>query len=291
VTTTTVTTGGTISSDGGAAITVRGVCWSTAPNPTTVDNTTSNGAGTGSYSSSITGLQPSTTYYVRAYATNLYGTAYGNQVQFNTSTPLSMPGPGVTDINGNTYATIVLGNGQEWMAENLRVTTYANGDPIPNVMDNLAWGQITVGAWSYFNNSSQNDIPYGKLYNWYAVTDPRNVCPAGWHAPSEEEWTQLTDFLGGLDLAGGKLKTTGTQYWLPPNTGATDTIGFSGLPGGARFYLDGTFVQLGTGGNWWTTSENNGGGGWGRLLENDNATIWPTSGVKQNGLSVRCLRD
>jgi uncharacterized protein (TIGR02145 family) len=234
---------------------------------------------------------PSTTYYVRAYATNLYGTAYGNQVQFNTPTPLSIPGPGVTDINGNNYATIVLGNGQEWMAENLRVTTYANGDPIPNVMDNLAWGQITTGAWAYYNNSSQNDIPYGKLYNWYAVTDPRNVCPAGWHAPSEQEWTQLTDFLGGSDIAGGKLKTTGTQYWLPPNTGATDTIGFSGLPGGIRFYLDGTFVQLGTRGDWWTTSENNGGGGWGRLLENDNATIWLTSGVKQNGLSVRCLRD
>jgi uncharacterized protein (TIGR02145 family) len=298
ITTNSATTGGNISSDGGSAITARGVCWSTAPDPTTAGNTTSNGSGVGNYASTLTGLTAGAMYYVRAYAINSAGTAYGNQVQFTAAGGggiVSNPGAGVT-FGGYTYATVVLGNGQEWMAENLRTTTYANGAPIPNVTDNTAWSQLNTGAWAHYMNNSSYENPYGKLYNWYAVADPRNVCPTGWHVPTVAEWTVLNNYLGGAGVAGGKMKSTGTQYWNAPNTGATNESDFSGLPGGYRYYdgsnfNDGIFGSLGRDGDLWSASESGAEDAWTRTLSYSNAALNAGSAKKRSGYSVRCLRD
>lgn len=145
----------------------------------------------------------------------------------------------VTDIEGNVYLTIKIGD-QLWMAENLKVSRYRNGDNIPNVPDTSEWVNLTTGAWVYYNNDSSNDETYGKLYNWYAVDDNRGLCPTGWHVPSEEEWTTLTIFLIGRNVGGTMKSTTG---WNSPNTGATNESGFSGLPGGNR-NSDGDFNNI-----------------------------------------------
>jgi hypothetical protein len=198
--------GGVIINDGGAPVTQRGVCWSKAQNPTTANSFTNNGNGLGSFTSNLTDLTANTTYYVRAYAINSAGTAYGNQQSLtttnNASGIVSNQGAGVT-YNGYTYSSVVLGNGQEWMSENLRTANYRNGDPIPTGLDNSTWGSTTAGAYAIYNNDNANEAIYGKLYNWYAVSDSRNVCPTGWHEPTDAEWTVLTDYLGGGAVAGG----------------------------------------------------------------------------------------
>jgi uncharacterized protein (TIGR02145 family) len=195
----------------------------------------------------------------------------------------------MTDQQGNVYKTIVIG-AQEWMAENLKTTIYRNGNAIANITDNAQWDGLTTGAWASYNNDSQNDCPYGKLYNWYAVADPGHVCPMGWHVPTDVEWTTLTDYLGGAAVAGGKMKTTGTQYWLSPNTDATNESGFSGLPGGGRYY-GGDFLFVGSTGYWWSSSEYGPGDGWFRLLSYSSGNAFQDGYTKRNGFSVRCLRD
>jgi uncharacterized protein (TIGR02145 family) len=137
------------------------------------------------------------------------------------------------------------------MAENLRTPSYANGDPIPNVTDNTQWENLTTGAWSHYNNDSQYENPYGKIYNFNAMTDSRNVCPTGWHVPTNTEWNTFINYLGGDAVAGGKMKSTGTQYWNSPNGDATNESGFSALPGGFRdnggtFNVFGTHIYFGS---------------------------------------------
>jgi uncharacterized protein (TIGR02145 family) len=301
ITASSAVSGGNITNGGGTPVTQRGVCWSTSPNPTTANNTTSDGSGLGSYTSNLAGLVVGATYYVRAYATNSAGTAYGNQVQFTAAGDYLNPNltyGSVTDQNGNTYATIVIGT-QEWMAENLRTTTYANGDPIPNVTDSTEWTQLTTGAWAHYDNNSSYNYPYGKLYNGYAVADPRNVCPTNWHVPTDAEWSALVNYLDPANgsngeystTAGGMMKSTGTQYWPAPNTGATNESGFSGLPGGGRYNLGGPFNALGYGGGWWSASESGAGYAWYRFLYYNNADVDRNNNPKRNGFSVRCLRD
>jgi len=201
----------------------------------------------------------------------------------------STPGAGVTS-NGWTYSSVVLGNGQEWMAEKLRTSTYANGDLIPNVTDGGQWGVLTTGAWSHYNNDNQYEYPYGKLYNWYTTTDPRNVCPAGWHVPSLTEYTLLIDYLGGDAVAGGKMKEVGTVNWPIANFGATDESGFSGLPGGIR-NINGTFQDLGLTGIYWSASELT----WSNAARKDllywDITVVNNAENKKAGSSVRCLRN
>jgi uncharacterized protein (TIGR02145 family) len=293
ITNSTAISGGNITNNGGTAVTQRGIVWSTSPSPTTANNSTNDGSGTGNFTSNLTGLTANTTYYVRAYAINSAGTAYGNQVSFTTTTGgsgiVSNPGPGVT-FNGYTYSTIILGNGQEWMAENLRTANYANGDPIPNVTNGTQWQNLTTGAWVHYNNDSQYENPYGRLYNWYAVSDPRNVCPTGWHVHTDAEWTLLTDYLGGASVAGGKMKSTGTQYWLSPNTDATNESGFSGLPGGYRDN-DGTFGFCGYDGDWWSSTEYDAVNAWFHNLSYHSGYVYRNGLNKTSGLSVRCLRD
>jgi uncharacterized protein (TIGR02145 family) len=219
-------TGGNISNSGGTAITQRGVVWSTSPNPTTADFSSTDGFSNGNFTSSLTNLIASTTYYVRAYAINSAGTAYGNELSFTTDILVTNPGAGVT-FNGYNYASVVFGNGQEWMNENLRTSIFANGETIPNITDDVSWLQSTSAAWSILD--SDYEVLYGKVYNGFAVVDPRNVCPSGWHVPSELEFFLLTDYLGGPQNAGNVMKS---EVWSGNQN--TNTSGFSALPGGYR---------------------------------------------------------
>jgi uncharacterized protein (TIGR02145 family) len=200
----------------------------------------------------------------------------------------------MTDQEGNVYKTIVIGT-QEWMAENLNTSIYRNGDAIVTDLDNSAWGATTSGAWSYYNNDASYACPYGKLYNWFACTDARGLCPTGWHVPSDAEWILFANFLGGEGIAGGKTKAlgtleSGTGYWLDPNLGATNESGFSGIPSGAR-YLDGGTGNMGAYCFWWSSSEFDSILAWSqdRLVNNNVAHRFNND--KNYGFSVRCLRD
>jgi len=195
----------------------------------------------------------------------------------------------MTDQQGNVYKTIVIGL-QEWMAENLKTTIYRNGNAIANITDNAQWSGLTTGAWASYNNDNQYDCPYGKIYNWYAVADPRHVCPTGWHEPTDDEWTTLADYLGGEFVGGGKMKSTGLQYWIDPNQDATNESGFSVLPGGNRSD-DGDFSTVGIAGFWWSSSESSTTTAWLRFLSYDSGSANQASANKRSGLTVRCLRD
>ena len=200
----------------------------------------------------------------------------------------------MTDQEGNVYKTIVIGT-QEWMAENLNTSIYRNGDAIPTNLDNAAWQNTTSGAWAYYNNDASYACPYGKLYNWYTCVDARQLCPTGWHVPTDAEWTILTDYLGGQDVAGGKMKTTGnfeaaTGLWLSPNAEATNSSGFSGAPGGFRYY-DGGYYFIGNLGYLWCSSEVDTYFAWFRGLDYSDAAAIRGNVNKQVGFSVRCLRD
>lgn len=204
------------------------------------------------------------------------------------------PGQGVI-FNGYTYTSFVLGNGQEWMAENLRTTNYANGDIIPNVTVPIEWKFLTTGAWVHYNNDSLYENTNGKLYNWYAVVDQRKLCPSGWHVPTDAEFTLLTDYLGGEAVAGDKMKSTGNQYWLNQNQGATNISGFSGLPSGICDD-QGNFSLLGSSGAWWSSSSYDDPstiflGAWLYALTDIYTIISRTIHSKTQGYSIRCLKD
>jgi uncharacterized protein (TIGR02145 family) len=282
ITTTTAQCGGVINSDGGAIITTSGVCWSTSPNPSISDNKTSDSTGIGSFISNLTDLTSNTVYYARAYATNSEGTGYGNVISFTTTGT-------ITDIDGNTYNTIKLGD-QLWMGENLRVIHYRNGDDIVKVTNDTVWQSLTTGAYCDYDNLEENSTSYGRLYNWYAVNDSRHIAPDGWHVPSENEWKTLIDYLGGDQVAGGKMKAIGTQYWTIPNTGATNESGFSALPGGYR-YTQGEFTDLTTSVFFWSSSENNSLDAWTHSLRYDDVVIWRYFYKKYWGCYVRCIKD
>ena len=186
-------------------------------------------------------------------------------------------------------SSVQIGN-QTWTLKNLDVPTYRNGDPIPEVQDASTWTNLTTGAWCYYLNYTANGIIYGKLYNWYAVNDPRGLAPNGYHIPTDAEWTTLTTYLGGTTLAGGKMKEAGFSHWLSPNTGATNSSGFKGLPGGLRSN-NGNFYNIGANGSWWSSSESNTNTAWYRYLDLNNGNVYRYYYFKLYGFSVRCLRD
>jgi uncharacterized protein (TIGR02145 family) len=243
------------------------------------------GDGIGSYVSYITDLEPNTTYYARAYATNSKGTAYGNAISFKT-----LQHGSVTDFDGNTYQTGII-NGKEWMFQNLKVTHYRNGDLIQMITDNNTWIGLTSGAYCDYNNEANNANTYGHMYNWYSVDDSRGLCPSGWHIPSESEYASLISFLGGTNLAGGKMKEVGTTHWNSPNTGATDEVGFKALPAGYRSNNNGLFGNIGNAAYLWTSTPSSAGKSWGILLNNTDSNATPTSYYYRFGFSVRCMKD
>jgi uncharacterized protein (TIGR02145 family) len=275
--------------ENGTSIINKGFCWSYSPNSSVSDNKVLTGNGIGAFAQRIQPIASDTLVYVRAFASSSLGYAYGNELSFFTKFFVTNPGAGVT-FDGYTYSSIVIGNGQEWMAENLRTNSYANGDPISNVTDTRQWANLTTGAWAHYNNDSIFENPYGKLYNWYAVKDSRNVCPTGWHVPSDAEWILLTDYLGGVSGAGGRMKSTGTQYWYSPNRNATNESGFSGLPGGFRSH-NGLFGGIGERGSWWSSTEASTSNAKRRDLYYDYGIVSRLTTNKGIGLSVRCLRD
>jgi uncharacterized protein (TIGR02145 family) len=208
--------------------------------------------------------------------------------------------PTVTDYDGNTYFTVKIGD-QCWMAQNLKVTHYRNGDPIPNVTDAGTWSGLATGAYCNYNDDEGNVAVYGKLYNWYAVDDSRNIAPAGWHVPTDAEWKQLEMYLGmsqaeadqtgwrGTD-EGGKLKEADTTHWQSPNTGATNESGFSALPGGDRG-TNGSFYDMGYNAYFWSSTESSSSYAWSRGLSCYNSQVGRDYNDKRYGFSVRCVRD
>jgi uncharacterized protein (TIGR02145 family) len=194
----------------------------------------------------------------------------------------------ITDIEGNVYKTVTLGT-QTWIAENLKTTRYNNGTPISNITADAAWELLATGAYCWYNNDiSKKDI-YGALYNWHAVNTGK-LCPTGWHVPTDDEWTSLTNYLGGENVAGGKLKEEGTAHWVSPNDGATNQTGFAALPGGLRGYY-GPFYNIGEIGNWWSSTEEVTGYAWCRVLWYDYAGLGRSNPYETAGYSVRCLKD
>jgi uncharacterized protein (TIGR02145 family) len=204
------------------------------------------------------------------------------------------------DIDGNEYQTIKIGD-QWWMMENLKVTHYRNGDPIPNVTDSGEWVALTTGAYCEYDNALSNTAVYGRLYNWYAVDDGRNIAPEGWHVPTDNEWKLLEMYLGmsqaeadqvdgrGTD-EGGKLKESGTYHWLSPNTGATNESGFTALPGGHRD-LNGMYNDMHLYAPFWSFTAWSGDEAWFRALLYLTPWIHRNYYNKKAGLSIRCVRD
>lgn len=211
----------------------------------------------------------------------------------------------VKDIDGNVYQTFTIGT-QVWMVENLKTTKYRNGDPIPNVTDDTEWSNLTTGAQCNYNNDAAiGNTYYGKLYNWYAVSDGRNIAPTGWHVPSDAEWTTLENYVAanlGTSGSVAKALASKTDWASSTDAGAVgndltknNTSGFSALPGGYRYY-DGDFLGIGGYGFWWTSSEYDAVSAWGRYLSYYDPEVDRYDSVvydddKGAGISVRCVRD
>jgi uncharacterized protein (TIGR02145 family) len=386
--------GGNIISDGGSAVIDRGVCWSTSPGPTTANSITSDGTGTGIFTSAITALTPGITYYVRAYATNNAGTFYGNEVNFKTiCNGPAPPGPitgntnvapnatgvayfisaipgaigytwtvpagatitsgqgttsiivnfgtnggnvsvrsenscgiskytdlyitttsisncgTVTDIDGNVYNTVTIGT-QCWMEENLKTTKYRNGDPILTETDDEIWSSLTAGAYCWYNNDAATyQALYGALYNWYSVADSRNLCPAGWHVPSDAEWTTLENYLlaNGYNYDGSttdnkyaKSLASSTGWNFYPTAGAAgntdypakrNATGFTALPGGVRDANEKMFGSVGNFAIWWSASEGSSTTAWDRGVDYRYVSLGRYNVNKSSGFSVRCVKD
>lgn len=285
------TSGGNITSDGGAAVTVSGICWALTTNPTITDPKTTDGTLIGSFTGIATGLSAGTNYYVRAYATNSVGTAYGNLISFNTK---------ISDIEGNTYNTVTIG-AQVWMAENLKTARYNDNSAIPYVTDNNAWFGLAAPAFCWYDNNEVTNKPlYGALYNWFTV-NTGILCPTGWHVPTETNYVTLELSLGmAPDQAivwgyrqtniGAQMKNT-TGWAIGEN--GTNTSGFSALPGGYRNLADGSFNGIGILTYWWNSTVDavTPAWAWYRLIEGNNIDIYKASTVKTAGKSVRCVKD
>lgn len=197
----------------------------------------------------------------------------------------------VKDIDGNVYTSVTIGT-QVWMVENLKTTKYRNGDLIGTTTTatlDISLETTPKYQWAYDGNES-NVNTYGRLYTWYAVMDSRNVCPTGWHVPSDAEWTTLTTYLGGKRVASGKLKEIGTTHWLNPNTRATNETGFTALPSGARSNR-GPFYTIGCFSIWWSSTESSTLDAYILRLTCDSRKVYPNSGYKRDGFSIRCLKD
>lgn len=287
-----VQTGGVITNSGGSDITSKGIAWSMASSPSTGGNHTVDGSGSQEYTSMIQVLEPGKQYFVRAYAINNAGTAYGEELIFTTA--VHTPGQGVSDVEGNHYNSVHIGK-QEWMAENLKTTTYRNGQAIQNITSLSDWNNNTTGAYVWYDNDPAWKNMYGALYNWYAVNNSNELCPSGWRIPSVTDWNYLEAYLGGIDNAGKILKGTATEpdmhpRWDLPNSGATNDLGFNALPGGYR--NDGVFYSIGRYGFWWTDSSSGIDKSSARALFFDEAK-GPLNylGFKSEGLCVRCIKN
>jgi uncharacterized protein (TIGR02145 family) len=289
VTSTTAVAGGNITDAGGGTILARGVCWNTVTGPTIANSKTTDGTTTGTFTSNMTGLTDGVTYFYRAYATNSSGTTYGTEYSFITP---------VTDVEGNLYKTVVIGD-KVWMAENLKVTKFNDNTDITLASDAAAWMGLTGPGYCWYNNDPDFNKPiYGALYNWYAA-NTANICPTGWHTATNDEYDAMEVSIG-LALAdiniwgwrgtdhGSKMKNT--TGWNAGENG-TNTSGFSALPGGYRFYTDGTFQGQNTYAYWWSATEHDTDRGWYRRLDGNNTAVYKASTDKRAGKAIRCVKN
>jgi uncharacterized protein (TIGR02145 family) len=281
ITGTSATVGANITSDGGAEIAYRGISYGLNQNPTIEGYYTVEGNGTGNFSSSLINLLSGRTYYVRAYAINREGIAYSPQASFETM---------VADYDGNVYHQVTIGT-QIWMVENLHTLHYRNGEPIPNVADGTVWGNGTLGACCSYSNDEANAETYGMLYNAYAILDPRNIAPVGWHVATNDDYLKLETYLGGNTTAGGKMKEAGVTHWISPNTGATNSSGLTALPGGYRGGATGIFAGIGEKAYFWTSTSQSADAIYGRILDANSEQSTTTTDFKYVGMSVRCVKD
>ena len=290
----TATSGGSITSDGGSSVTIRGVCWNTVPNPTTANSKTLDGTGTGSYTSSMTGLAMNTKYWIRAYATNNIGTQYGNEITIITKDCSVL-----TDArDGKSYNVVLLGS-QCWMAQNLNYGSMVSGaieqtsNSIPEkyCYDNISsncdtwgglyqWGEAVQYYNGASNTTSWNPAPTGNV---------TGICPADWHLPTNTEWDVLCATLGGTGVAGGKLKETGTIHWNSPNAGATNSSGFTALAGGIR-HIDQNFIGMMNYNQFWTTTQNSDNAYY-RSMNYNYEYVTSNMYWKTTGSSIRCIQN
>ncbi len=281
--------GGVVTSDGGSPVTARGVCWGRDENPTIANDFDDQGTGTGKFQSFMLGLTGSTTYYVRAYATNAFGTGYGGQVTFKTQPPQTLlpdATAAISDKQGNTYSTRKIGN-QTWMAENLKASVFSEGSAISFVRD-ATWPMQKSTAYCWVENDDTRTRVYGYLYNYYVASDSRNVCPAGWHVPTVDEWKTMIMNLGGSDVAGGKLKETGTAHWTSPNAAATNASGFNALPAGSR-NID--YQNFTISGYFWTSSSEDSALGILQEIRYSGGDIYTSQQPATTAASIRCVQN
>jgi uncharacterized protein (TIGR02145 family) len=304
--------GGQITGDGGSPVTARGICWTSGRPPTIADDSCRNGMGLGSFTGRLTRLSPSSTYQARAYAINSVGIAYGGVVIVNTpSAPFACGGP-ILDISGFSYPTVQIG-GQCWTASNLRVNKYQNGDTLVGGLDSTGWSASQQGAWIVNAAEPLFEANYGKLYNAHAAADPRGLCPAGWRVPTDPDWQALTQFLGqcgygnltsdfnGMGFAlkscrqlnGGGQTGCGTSIhprWNNHNIHfGSDRFGFAALPAGSLSSSGAAFTNPGANGSWWSSTPS-GSSSWYVQLNSSGGNLSRTTGSRQNGRSVRCVR-
>jgi uncharacterized protein (TIGR02145 family) len=299
---TTAGSGSSITSNGGENLIEIGICWGPTVNPTPNDNKMTHSfiqPGVGNFYFGINDLQPSTKYYLRAYAINGVGIAYGNELNFTTlpngpvifSSDLTYGS--VSDIDGNIYKTIQIGT-QLWMAENLKTTKFNDGTLIPDVTDDIEWQNLTTPGYSWYNNDAASyKTTFGALYNWYTVNTDK-LCPTGWHVPIDGEFKTLTDYLG--NNSGQKMTETGNTHWLDYVIGATNLSGFTGLPGGFRYYYSNNgpevnFAGIGETGSWWSATESGALGSNFQLSYDYSIYLSPYPMNKVDGMSVRCIKN
>ncbi len=300
--------GGNVTNGGGGTVTERGIYYGTSSDPKTNGTKVQIGSGTGPFSKSLSGLADGTKYYFVAFASNSAGVGYGSTLSFTTAVSNT-----VTDVEGNVYQTVVIGD-QRWMAENLKTRRYSDGSWLTLVESSTAWDGLgsTSKAYCYYDNDASNANTYGALYTWPAAMNGVNssdanpsgiqgVCPSGWHLPSDEEWKQLEMHLGmsraqadnteyrGTD-EGGKLKETGYTHWESPNTGATNSSGFSALAGGYRLST-GIFGYFNSVAAYWTSTHHSSDRAMDRALHHDGSQVYRRDLPKSAGYSVRCIRD
>lgn len=276
-----VTFNGEVTDEGRSKVTVRGFCWAFTVNPTFTDNCNENDLGSATFSEDVE-ILPDTVYYVRAYAINSAGTAYGNEINFSTTD--SFPGSFIDSRDGKKYHWVKIGD-QIWTAENLAY--------LPSVNPSLSGSETT--AYYYVSGYEGNTVgeakaaanyaTYGVLYNWAAS---KSACPDGWHLPTDANWTALTDFLG--ESPGGKLKEKGDAHWESPNLGATNESKFTALPGGYRYYSGG-FTHLTVVATFWTATDEGDSHAWNRQLQDNDSRVFRDYDYKSSGYSVRCLKN
>lgn len=285
VASTSATIGCYVKSDGGSGIASCGVYLSSSQNAETSGTRFEMGNDTGLYLGRVSGLLPGTLFYMKAFAANAKGEAFGSEISFMTPATIK-------DFDNNVYETVSIGT-QMWMVDNLKATHYQNGDLIGTT--NPATLNITAETspkyqWAYGGNENNVQI-YGRLYTWYTITDTRKICPTGWHLPSDAEWTLLENTLGTYLIAGSSLKEAGNDHWKSPyNLDATDESCFTALPGGYRD-SNGSFYMLQDNGYWWSVTQSQTNGSWVRSLSSNAINVARSGANNSFGLSVRCIKD